>query len=112
MSEAQGPPPSVQIFGCKASVQHWRVPTSLVNPSMTRKRQVPFNAAPDLPSNTLRGSSGRYAPRKGAGAKVIDEGALSSKVVRAEKGVQLAPKLSLLAPRLRASGTMVPSGPI
>src|SRR5687767_11267515 len=86
------------------------VPTSRAPTSAILKIQVPLNG---FPLNADRGESGLNEPANGAVPSPIATRDASSKTVGTpEQSFAPVPKLAPAPPRLFASATEVPSGPI
>src|SRR5215510_6444628 len=93
-----------------SSVTQPTVPTSGTPTSDILNTHTPFNG---LPLKAARGVSGLNDPANGAAPAPMAVGAESSKTVGTpEQSFAPVPKLSPLPPRLLASATEVPSGPI
>src|SRR4030095_12601963 len=93
-----------------SSVTHPTVPTSVAPVSVTLKVQTPFSA---LPLKADRDESGLNDPANGAVPAPMAIVAESSKTVGTpEQSFAPVPKFCPAPPRLLASATEVPSGPI
>src|SRR5262249_29177255 len=109
-SGVPGTPQQANRWRLISNVTHPTVPTSGTPKSVILNTQTPFTA---LPLKADRGDSGLNDPTNGAALAPIAIGAESSKTVGTpEQSFAPAPKLSPLPPRLLASATEVPSGPI